>query len=170
MPSARAVFLFPPSGYNVHTSFRPQNAATRFLKAQTSNYIADKKKPVERAYGLLLYIRLFAGTPYGRVNDAGARLLHSVGCLYVRAGAAVSGCFCGCCDRSDRPSVRSIRREMLRLISRSGDQVSRCTVSGSGGARPSQGGFVSVPSVHALLSTSLRLFKSRQGESREPKS
>ena len=91
----------------MYTSFRPQNAATRFLNAQTSNYITDKEKPVERIYGLLLYIRLFAGTPYGRVNDAGARLLHSVSCLYVRAGAAVSGCFCGCCDRSGRPSVRS---------------------------------------------------------------
>ena len=103
--------------------FCPYNAATRFLKAQTSNYIADKKKPVERIYELLLYIRLFAGTPYGRVNDAGARLLHSVGYLYVRAGAAVSGCFCGCCDRSDRPPGRSAA---------SGQQVRRYTVSRSG--------------------------------------
>ena len=35
---------------------------------------------------------------------------------------------------------------------------------------PSKGGFVSVPSALALLSTSLRLFKSRQPESRQPES
>ena len=148
----------------------PYNAATRFLKAQTSNYIADNKKPVERIYGLLLYIRLFAGTPYGRVNDAGARLLHSVGCLYVRAGAAVCGCFCGCCDRSGRPSVRSAASG--QQVRRSGQPVHGQRVRWG---RVQQGWFrlrpfCPRPSVRALLPASLRLFKSCQGESREPKS
>nr|DAQ80872.1 MAG TPA: hypothetical protein [Caudoviricetes sp.] len=93
--------------------FRPQNAATRFLKAQTSNYITGKKKLTERICELLLYMRLFACAPYERVNDAGARLLHPVGCLYVRAGAAVCGCLC---DRLSCPPLPPL----LHLVSRSG--------------------------------------------------
>lgn len=103
-------------------------------------------------------MRLLASTPYGRVNDTGARLMHSVGCLYVRAGAAVSGCFCGCCDRSGRPPVR---------FAASGQRVRRWRAQQGA---PGKGGFVSASSVRALLPTSLRLFKSRQGESREPES
>ena len=54
--------------------------------------------------------------------------------------------------------VQAVRRDLLHLVSR------------SGGGTPSQGGFVSVPSVHALLSASLRLFKSCQPESRKVES
>lgn len=49
--------------------------------------------------------------------------------------------------------VQAVRPfDLLRLVSRSGGQVSRCTVSGSGGGAPSQGGFVSVSSVLIPLS------------------
>lgn len=107
------------------------NAATRFLKARTSNYIAGKKKPVERIYELLLYIRLFAGTPCGRVNDAGARLLHSVGCLYVRAGAAVCGCLC---DRLSCPPLPACRPASCPARSAASGQWIRR----SGWARPAR--------------------------------
>lgn len=163
----------------MYTSISPVERRYALLKAQTSNYIADKKKPVEHVYRLLLHMRLFASTPCSRVNDAGARLLHPVGCLYVRAGATVCGCLCGCCDRSGCPPVRSVRLSPCLLSgapAASGQRVS----TGNGRAYPTkgtpgQGGFVSVPSalvpsVHALPSAPLRLFKSRQGESREPES
>ena len=45
-----------------------------------------------------------------------------------------------------------------------------CSSDLSGGGVPSKGGFVSVPSALALLSTSLCLFKSRQPESRKVES
>ena len=49
--------------------------------------------------------------------------------------------------------VQAVRPfDLLRLVSRSGGQVSRCTVSGSGGGASSKGGFVSVPSVLVPLS------------------
>ena len=111
-------------------------------------------------------MRLFAGAPCSRVNDTGARLLHSVGCLYVRSGAAVSGCLC---DRLSRPpSVRL--SALLHLVSRSGGQIRR-----SGGGRAQSGWsrlclFCPHPSVHALLPASLRLFKSCQPESRKVES
>jgi len=49
--------------------------------------------------------------------------------------------------------VQAVRPfDLLRLVSRSGGQVSRCTVNRSGEGAPSQGGFVSVPSVLVPLS------------------
>ena len=88
--------------------------------------------------------------------------------VYTSERARLSAAVCGClCDRLSCPPARPAAS---CLSAASDQQIRRCTVSGSGGGAPSKGGFVSVSSVHALLSASLRLFKSCQPESRKVES
>lgn len=142
MPSARAVFLFSPSGYNVHTSFRPYNAATRFLKAQTLNYTADNKKPVERvlqAFIVYTAICKYSMRPRKRYRRASASFRR----LFIR----LSGRGCSPAVSAAVAIVQAVRPfDLLRLVSRSGGRVRRYAVSGSGGgARPAR--VVSSPSL-----------------------
>lgn len=142
MPSARAVFLFPPSGYNVYTSFSP--AERRYTLFECSNvklyYYQEKaRRTLLRAFIAYTVICKHSIRPRKRCMRACCIPSAVYTSERARLSAAVSAA---------AAIVQAVRPfDLLRLISRSGGQVRRCMVSRSGGACPSQGGFVSVPSV-----------------------
>ena len=157
MPSVRAVFLFHSSGYNAHTSIlRAYRRYTLFECSNVKLYYRQEKARRTHLRAFIVYTAVCRCSirPRKRCRRAPVAFRR----LFIRPSGR--GCLC---DRSGCPPVRSAA---------SGQQVSRSAgarSTGQVGARPAR--VVSSPSLlstpFALLPASLRLFKSRQGESRQ---
>lgn len=143
MPSARAVFLFPSSGHNAHTSISPaQRRYTLFEGSNVKLYYRQEKARRAHLRAFIVYTAIcgYSIRPRKRYRRAPAAFRR----LFIRPSGR--GCFRLFLRllRSFRPSVRSIYPARSAA---SGQRVRR-----SGGGAPSQGGFVSVPSVIIPLS------------------
>lgn len=142
MPPARAVFLFPSSGYNAHISISP--VERRYTLFESSN------------------VKLYCRQEKARRTHLQAFIAYAVVCKHSmrprkrcrRAPAASRRLFI-------RPSGRDCLRLSLSACrpvfcparsAASGQRVRRCTPSKPGGGAPSQGGFVSASSVLVPLS------------------
>ena len=121
LPAERRYTLF--EGSNVKLYYRQEKARRCVLRA-------------------LLHMRLFASAPYGRINDAGARLLHPVDRLHLWTGATVSGCLCGAAWLPAAIVSDGLPAASGQAVH--GQQVSRSGVPSKGGS--------SLPSARALSS------------------